>query len=298
MKLAPIVVFAYNRLDHLKFAISALCNAELSRESDLFVYSDGPRNEVDRGKVNAVRSYLSTVSGFASVNIITRDENLGLSASVIDGVTEICEKFGKIIILEDDIVVSPYFLRYMNQALELYKYDEEVISIHAYLYSISERLPGDTFFIKGADCWGWATWDRGWKLFEKDGSKLLGQLKHRGLVKEFDLDGSYPYSRMLKRQVKGVNDSWAIRWYASAFLKNKLTLYPAVSMVKNIGHDKSGTHSYSTDIYDVHLSDSAIEVTRIEKQESKLARKLISNFLRKTEKQQPYIFRLIAKFLN
>ncbi|KKO18108.1 MAG: putative methyltransferase [Candidatus Brocadia fulgida] len=226
MELAPIALFVYNRPWHLRQTVESLNKNELAEFSELFVFSDGPKSEADKEKVLAVRKYIKTISGFKSVNIVEREQNLGLGNSIITGVTEIINRYGRIIVLEDDMISSPYFLRFMNEALEFYEDEERVASIHGYIYPLKTLLP-ETFFLRGADCWGWATWKRGWNLFETDGSKLLYELKKNNLLRKFDLNGTYPYTRMLKDQAKGKNHSWAIRWHASLFLKEKLTLYPA-----------------------------------------------------------------------
>ncbi len=247
MELAPIVLFVYNRLWHTQKTIEALQKNELASKSELFIYADGAKSKKSSTQVLEVRNYIKKVDGFSKVTIIERDKNWGLANSIIDGVTQIVNKYESVIVLEDDLVTSPFFLRYMNSALELYKDNNEVISIHGYQYPLkhSQNLP-NTFFIKGADCWGWSTWMRGWDLFESDGQKLLDELKFRGLQKETDFNNSFGYTKMLKDQIKGKNNSWAIRWYMSAFLKNKLTLYPKQSLVQNIGFDGSGSHCSST----------------------------------------------------
>jgi hypothetical protein len=246
--LTPIVLFVYNRLWHTQQTIESLQNNELASESELFIYADGAKNKKASDQVSEVISYIKKVDGFKKVTIIERDKNWGLANSIIDGVTQIVNKYGRVIVLEDDLVTSPFFLRYMNDALELYKDNNEVVSIHGYQYPLKDfqNLP-DTFFIKGADCWGWATWDRGWSLFESDGKKLLDELTSKKMKRESDFNNSFGYTKMLKDQIKGKNDSWAIRWYMSAFLKNKLTLYPRQSLVQNIGNDSSGTHCSSTE---------------------------------------------------
>jgi len=242
MPLAPIVLFAYNRPEHTRWTLEALQKNELADESDLYFFSDGAKNETAKQQIVQVRNYIRSVTGFRKVEIIERSENWGLARSIISGVTEIVNKYGKIIVLEDDLVASPFFLKYMNEALDLYEREDNVISIHGYIYPVKEKLP-ETFFLRGADCWGWATWKRGWEIFEPDGNKLLMELKDKKLTKEFDFDGSYPYVKMLEDQIADKNNSWAIRWYASAFLANKLTLYPGESLVHNSGFDGSGTHS-------------------------------------------------------
>lgn len=278
-KLSPIALFVYNRPEHTNKTVDALKNNTLARESSLFIFSDGPKNESSKNKVKEVREYIKKIDGFKEVVIIEREKNYGLAKSIIEGVTEIVNKFGKIIVLEDDLITSPYFLKYMNDALDFYENQEKVISIHGYVYPTKKNLP-ETFFIKGADCWGWATWKRGWKLFELDGKKLLSELQREKLLREFDFNSSYPYVRMLEKQIAGLNNSWAVRWYASAFLAGKLTLYPGKTLVQNIGADSSGTHCGSTNAYESEYSEKKIVVKDIPVEENKTARKEFERFFK------------------
>jgi hypothetical protein len=169
----------------------------------------------------------------------------------------------------------------MNDALGLYNDNQEVISIHAYLYPVKKILP-ETFFLRGADCWGWATWKRGWELFEPDGKKLLAELENKKLTYDFDFSGSYPYTQMLRNQIEGKNSSWAIRWYAAAYLKSKLTLYPGKSLIDNIGSDGSGTHggSRTNRRQPLKVGDIKIQVEKIELRENEEARLAITNYFR------------------
>lgn len=283
MMAAPVALFVYNRPLHTRQTIEALlANAE-AKDTDLYVFSDAAKNEVSSKSVSEVRAYIHQVTGFHSVTMVERQENLGLAVSIISGVTEVCQKHGRIIVLEDDLVTSPYFLRYMNDALDYYEKDERVISISGYSYPVKEKLP-ETFFLLGADCWGWATWSRGWSLFEQDGRSLLDQLIKQKLADKFDLDRSYPYTKMLKDQIAGKNNSWAIRWYASAFLKKKLTLYPGTSLVLNIGMDNSGTHCSSSVEYQGGLAEKPVEVLPITVEEGKSPRQAFIGFHRKSRK--------------
>lgn len=277
MQIAPTALFVYNRLEHTKRVIEALQKNVLASESDLIIFSDGPKHEKDVKKIDEVRKYLKTIDGFKSIEIFEKENNLGLSNSIISGVTEVVNRYGKIIVLEDDLVVSPYFLEFMNNALVKYENEEKVISIHGYIYPIKNKLP-ETFFIKGADCWGWATWKRGWDLFEPNGQKLLDELLNKNLTKAFDFNGSYPYILMLRSQIKGFNSSWAIRWYASAFLADKLTLYPGESSVVNIGFDKSGVHTGKNRYFDVSINKSLIELKDIPIVENLVAKKFIQDY--------------------
>jgi len=163
--LAPIVLFVYNRPWHMRQTIEALQKNELAEVSELFIFSDGPKSEADKEKVLEVREYIKTIPGFKSVTLIKRERNIGLAQSIITGVTDVINRYGRIIVLEDDMVTSPYFLKFMNEALEFYKDAEKVVCVHGYIYPIEAKLP-ETFFLRGADCWGWATWKRGWDLFD------------------------------------------------------------------------------------------------------------------------------------
>jgi len=292
MSLAPIVLFAYNRPEHLRLVVEALAKNEEAAASDLFVYSDAPKDALNRDRVAETRLYIKGIKGFGSVTVVERDENWGLANNIIDGVTSVVNKYGKLIVLEDDLITSPYFLRFMNEALDLYEAEEDVVSIHGYIYPMKKHLP-ETFFIKGADCWGWATWKRGWDLFNPNGEELWRELQEKKLTKAFDFNHSYPYCKMLRRQIRAENNSWAIRWYASAFLKNKLTLYPGRSLVNQIGVDGSGTHSVLSDaIYQTALSPCPVQVDKLVVEESVVARQHLIHFLRYTRRMSKLICRL------
>ncbi|MDR0743233.1 MAG: glycosyltransferase family 2 protein, partial [Tannerella sp.] len=233
--------------------------------------------------------------GFKSIQVVEREKNWGLSNNIISGVTEIVNKYGKIIVLEDDLLLSPYFLTFMNEALTFYQNEEKVISIHGYTFPVRKKL-AETFFIKGADCWGWATWKRGWDLFNPDGTALMKELKDRKLIKDFDFNYSYPYYKMLTKQTEGKNDSWAVRWYASAFLNNKLTLYPNRSLIFYNGNDRSGTNSNNSDEFKVDLSSVPVVLKKIEVRENKDARKAFIHYFRYTRLIRKIIFRLKKLF--
>jgi hypothetical protein len=282
MNLAPLALFVYNRLEHTQRTLEALRANELAADSELFIFSDGARTAAGQPLVEELRTHLRTVSGFGKVEIIERSSNLGLAGSIISGVGELCERFGRVIVLEDDLVTSPWFLTYMNQALELYRDDPQVASIHGYCYPAPAGTLPETFFLRGADCWGWATWNRAWQLFERDGTRLLHELQRRGLCRQFDLDGAYPYTAMLRNQIAGRVDSWAIRWHAACFLAGCLTLYPGRSLVRNIGLDGSGTHCEASAQYGADIASRPIELERIALEPSALAGEMIREFLRDT----------------
>jgi hypothetical protein len=273
----PVALFVYKRPIHLTQTLNALRNNLSSRDTDLFIFSDGPKGDTDRKSVESVRALIENVEGFKSVTVVAREHNIGLANSIISGVTSILQRYSTVIVLEDDLVPSQYFLKYMNDALQLYKDDEQVISIHGYCYPVKSKMP-DTFFLRGADCWGWATWQRGWNLFEQDGKKLLREIYARKLQNEFNMGGAYPYTKMLMDQVNDRIDSWAIRWHATAFLHDRFTLYPGKSLIQNIGMDRSGTHSGPMKIFDVVVDDKPITVTKIPIEQNEFAYNNIQSF--------------------
>lgn len=275
---APIALFVYNRPEHLSRVAEALARNALAPRSSLYVFVDAPKTPAGEPKVAQVRALARRLGGFRTLEVSEQTMNQGVARSITQGVTRLCEQHGRVIVLEDDLLPGPHFLQYMNDALHRYARDERVISVHAYSYPAAQPLP-ETFFLRGADCWGWATWKRGWDLFEPDGCKLLSELEAREASRDFDFDGSYPYTRMLRDCIAGRNDSWAIRWYAAAFLKGKLTLYPGSSQVQNIGADGSGMHVGDTALFEHAEWGRALRVGEIEVHESPEARRAFARYL-------------------
>lgn len=295
-KYAPICLFVYKRLEHLQSVIDSLKMCKETNESELIVFSDGPR-KTDIEEVAMVRQYLNTLTGFKKITIFESRVNQGLASSIINGVTRVLEMHHAVIVLEDDIVVSPLFLKYMNDALEFYEHSEEVISVHG--YSVPIKTNEKNYFLKGADCWGWATWSSKWSFFEADGSVLLDKLKNRKDLCDFEFNYTYPFLDMLKGQIKGRNNSWAIRWYASAFLLNKYTVYPAESLVRNIGLDGSGQHCEAQEIQDQTISENlkVLDFSDIV-QENKIIRKRIEEYYLSKRKLKGKILCRVKQLLS
>ena len=248
-----------------------------AKSTDLIVFSDGWKENSDKSSVEKVRNEIKKITGFRSVQTIARKKNLGLARSIVTGVTKICNEYGKIIVVEDDLEVSPFFLKYMNDGLKKYRNEPQVASIHGYIYPVAGRLP-ETFFIRGADCWGWATWARAWRLFETNAEKLLTKIKQKKLGNEFDFGGNYPFLRLLEdAEQKGDGGSWAVRWYASCFVSGKLTLYPGKSLVINQGLDSSGTHCSSSKGLRPVLTQCPVIVKKIPCKESRKAKQKFEN---------------------
>jgi len=303
MKYATVALFVYNRPLHLKQTVDYLKQNFIARESELIIFSDAPKKEEHEQGVESVRKYIKQISGFKDIVIIERDKNWGLANSIISGVSQVLDANEKVIILEDDLLTSPHFLNFMNDALDLYFYDDVVASVHGYIYPTKKKLP-ETFFLKYADCWGWGTWKRAWPLFEVDAQKLLDNILSKALSYKFDFDGSYVYTDMLKDQINGKVNSWAIRWQASLFLANKLSLYPSESLVMNIGHDGSGFHGSGIDVktctfkdpYGAKITTKQFKVIGIKPYENIFAYKQIAKFFVKHRNNETYLD-LVKKFI-
>lgn len=263
MTYAPIALFTYNRADHTRKAVeSLLLNAE-AKDSDLFIFSDGPKNEKTVRGVADNREYIHTVTGFKTVTIVEREKNWGLANSLIAGITDVINKYGRVIVVEDDLILSPYFLKFMNDGLEKYKDDDRVGTITGFVPPIEEKLP-ETFFLTYFQCWGWATWKRAWDLLETDARPLLKGLRFKR--KKFDVGGGVCNYGNLYCQKVGLVDSWYLRYYASLFLKGKLSLYPGRSVATNEGLDGSGTHCGAElkRSFEAHNSQTPIKVNDVE----------------------------------
>lgn len=256
MSLAPIALFAYRRPSHLQRTLEALRRNPQASSSRLLVFSDGPKKPANETAVRQVREYVRTISGFGSLEIVERDGNLGLANSIIDGVSTTCRKYGRVIVLEDDLIVSPHFLEYMNASLDQYEHDDRVMQISGYMFPLEADLEEDAIFLPLTTSWGWATWDRAWRHFDSSCAAWSRIKADNMKLKAFDLGGVYPYSSMVEAQLRGEIDSWAIRWYMSVFVHKGLVLFPRRTLVHNSGLDGSGTHGEGPSIWRLnHPSD-------------------------------------------
>ena len=275
-ELAPIALFAYRRPNHLAKTVAALRANPEARDSILYVFCDAAKDLSSAEGVRQVRALTRGIDGFANIEPVFHSRNLGLARNITEGVSAVLAKHDSVIVIEDDVVVSPFFLRFMNDALAFYKDESRVGSISGFSFPIAAP---ETFFIRGADCWGWATWRDRWRHYSPDGSKLLAQLNERGLAGAFDLEGAMAYTQMLKDQIAGGNDSWAVRWHASCFLRDLLILYPGRTLVHNIGNDGSGTHATAIDdSYTSDFSPEPVTLQRIPVEQDAAARQAIREF--------------------
>ena len=285
---APIALFVYNRPDHVFRTISALQRNPVARDSPLYVFSDGPKGSQDVAAVRAVRRFVKGVTGFDTVSIRQQPKNLGLARSVIAGVTELSAAHGRVIVLEDDLVVAPGFLRFMNDALQRYENEPRVMQVSGYMFPVEDRKRlGQTFFCRVPTSWGWATWARAWERLNLDSTAMLQSLQNPDWREAFNLNGAYPYFEHLTQQAEGKLDVWGVRWYASMFIAGGLCLYPGQSLVQNIGMDGTGMHCGRSSDFDVELSVSETWKFPDRIEESTPAFEAIRSFLIGLRAQKP-----------
>lgn len=275
---APIALFVYNRPQHTERTLKFLKQNQLASESRLFIFSDGFKSAEDEARVLEVRELLKNIDGFKSVEVLERKENMGLANSVIAGVSRLVKDYKQVIVMEDDLITSPYTLTYFNEALERYRNEDQVMHIGAYMYPLKENNIPESFFYRAATSWGWATWDRAWQHFEPNIDTLMAQFDTKKRA-AFSIEHKMNFWKQMQDFRKGKNNSWAIRWYASIFLKGGLTLNPAQSLVNNIGHDGTGIHSGINDIYNVIINPKPISYFPVEIKENKAAYGAIREFL-------------------
>jgi hypothetical protein len=243
---APIALFAYNRPEHLRRTVDALRANPLAAESELHVFCDAARKPEHAEAVASVRRYVRTVGGFRAVRVIERERNLGLAQSIIQGVTRLCEEHGCVIVVEDDLLVAPAFLSFMNGGLARYAEEERVMQVSGYMFPVPVETPCQSLFLPLVTSWGWGCWQRSWSHFDPEARGMVRLRADTALRRKFNLNGAYDYYGMLKAQAAGKVDSWAVRWHLSVMLRDGLVLYPRETLVQNIGIDGSGTHGAGT----------------------------------------------------
>ena len=275
---APVVVFVYNRADDAKLTLEKLDKNTLAGRSKLFIFSDGAKNETGQDRVSEVRKYIheySKISAFESVDIIEADENKGLANSVIGGVTKIINEFGKVIVVEDDLITSEDFLEYMNGGLDFYMDSPEIWSISGYTHALPslKDYTHDVYLGYRASSWGWATWKDRWEKVDwkvSDYDQFRFSIKKR---RQF-ARGGMDLPSMLKAQMNGKIDSWAVRWCYAQSMLDMYTVFPKVSRVKNIGLDGTGTHGKADDA-DTYLSNFSEDASELKFEEAELNMNLV-----------------------
>ena len=280
----PIAIFVYNRPEILENTLEALKDNYGIENHPLIFFCDGPKiNSSPETILNIkkVNELIDKINWGLSVKKIVKKENCGLANSLVEGISSVLNNYDRVIVLEDDIKTSKYFLKFMNDGLDKYVNVDIVASISGFNYPLDNvEYSKETFFLLGADCWGWATWKRSWDLFEIDGSILLKKLIKSKCIKHFDFNGNYKFSNMLRKTIK-VNHSWAVKWYASMYLAKKITLYPLNSLVQNIGDKGTNVQQNNKKMLGYEIKDTPIIYFETELSESKYMKKMISNHFAK-----------------
>lgn len=242
MSYSPIALFVYKRPEHTRRVLESLMQCPEFDDSPLYIFCDGAKKEEDKDKVIQAREVVRSMVG-AKAEIVESPTNRGLANSITSGVTSLCNKYGRVIVLEDDLVVAPQFLSFLNAALDKYQDESSVMQISGYMFPVPEFInKTEAVFLPFTTSWGWGTWKRAWDCFDAQASGWEILQTNKQMRLRFNLDGSFDYFNMLKMQMSGEIDSWAIRWYWSVFKKNGCVIFPPISYVTNIGFDSSGTH--------------------------------------------------------
>jgi len=274
---APVCLFVYNRPDHTLRTLNSLKNCRLADQSQLFIFADGLKHGSSIDcilNIEKVRKIIHREQWCKKVEIIENERNSGLAKSIIAGIDFVIKRYEKVIVLEDDLELSPGFLEYMNSALDIYENDEKVMHIAGFTPPFRTNLP-ETFFYPVPTCWGWGTWRRAWEHFNPSAAELLEKIKKKGKW-NFDIKRSVNYYRMLKKNKKGYVNSWFIRWYASIYLMDGLCLHPGKSLVKNTGIDRTGVNSYKSNVFELVPA----KVVRVEKIPLLLSKQAIQAFVK------------------
>jgi len=297
--LAPVVVFVYRRYEHTNRLLESLANNFLAGQTEVFIFSDGAKNVSDRESIDQVRNLVNDPkweTRFKKVSVFAEETNKGLANSVISGVSNIIQQYGKVIVVEDDLILSKYFLRYMNDALDYYESVPDIWSISGYSFpmKVLKKYQHDIFYGYRGCSWGWGTWKNRWDMVDWDCKDYDKFIQDPNWVQKFNRGGT-DLTPMLGSQMAGRIDSWAIRWCFAQSNAEMYTIYPKVSYVINDGLDGSGTHSGVSNAFETVIFD-CVE-TRMEKLkiDSQIAREFQKKYNRTRDTLDKKILRRLKK---
>ncbi len=240
--LAPILLIAFNRPDHFNKTLFALCKNNLAKESKLIISIDGPKNKNDENAQKLIFKSIENASeNFKSIHIIKNKKNKGLAINIVNSVSNILKEHKKIIVIEDDLITSKSFLKFMNDALDFYEDKKKIWHINGHNIINYHHKKNEIFLWRFMNCWGWATWEDRWLNFEKNPNRLINSF-NKEMIFRFNLDGTCFFWDQVKKNQTGELNTWAIFWYATIFEKDGICVSPWFSYVKNIGFDGSGTN--------------------------------------------------------
>lgn len=267
---APIVVFSYNRPDHLRRTLEALAKNDLAQESVLYIYCDGAKSDATEEQKQCVdenREVARAALGFKEVHVVERERNIGLMENIVGGVGEIINQYGRVIVFEDDMLTSPGTLRYFNDALEVYRNEEKVMHIVSYMFPHKYPLPETFFYQVPYPGGGWATWQRAWQYYPQDIEDLYNYWKQDWERFNYWNHDGHDLINQLVENYNGTLRTWFVRWYAELFRRGGLVLFPGRSLVTNIGFDGTGDNCYKLERnpYWVEHLATKIHVKRLRK---------------------------------
>ncbi|GET24467.1 glycosyltransferase [Prolixibacter sp. NT017] len=279
--LAPICLFTYNRLKETQQTIAALQQNDLAAQSELLIFSDGPKNENVRPSVAEVREFLKTISGFQSVQIMESPENKGLANSIISGVTQVIKQYGKIIVIEDDLITTPNFLHFMNEALDFYKSDKTIQSINGFTPHIKKNKE-DVYFQIRPFSWGWATWGDRWDKEIFDKKKICVEIdSDKTILTNLKKTCGDDIPKMLMDSLQQKNNSWYVRWVYDHFKNQKYSVYPSSSFISNIGFGENSTHCKGINSYvsqSVDIEKTEFKFKDFDFPDSSISKEFLKNF--------------------
>ena len=262
MQFAPIILFVYNRPEHTQMTLKSLSENVLASESDLIVFADGPKanaNEEQRERIKRTRNICRTITGFKSVTLNEAQTNKGLAKNIIYGVTDIVSKYGKVIVLEDDILTSQFFLSYMNKALSVYENEKSVWHVSGWMYPFGTDEYKKCGFHSTMNCWGWGTWADRWNKLNTDANHFIKRFS-KDVRKKFSFNYKADFWLQMLLNNDKVYNTWAVFWYATIFENDGLCLAPYKALTSNIGFDGSGEHSSKNNAAITYLNQNKIEL--------------------------------------
>lgn len=300
-KLAPVVLFVYNRPRHALQTLEALAGNRLAEKSMLYIFSDGPKEETGLGakeRIDEVRRVIRSQKWCREVIIKESTVNKGLADSIEDGVMEVVNRHSKVIVLEDDVVTSPGFLEYMNDALDFYEYEEKVMHISGYMYPHNDKLPETFFFNVPYPGGGWATWQRAWKYYISDTKQLYDHFNTARGWWNFNKFGGDFLQRQLVRNLTGDLKSWFIKWHGTLLIRGGFTLYPGISLTNNIGFDDSGSNCPVQDKFTVSELADKIHISEIPVRENRQVLKMVRRFYQGPFSLKKEVYSLLTRFVR
>lgn len=247
---APVAVFAYNRPQHTARALEALARCHRLDECSFHFYLDGPKTPENSSAVADTLHVLESWQPTFNAHLVVRSINLGLASSIVGGVSALLANYGRVIVLEDDLIVEPDFLHYMIECLDRYSAEPAVMQVAALTLQPPSDCPSDIFLLPVTSTWGWGTWARAWTHFSWTPADLEKQQSDPAWQNRFNINGTFAGNEMLADRLAGKNSSWGILWWYAVSRLNGLVAYPRQSLVRNTGFDGSGTHCGTSNLYD------------------------------------------------